>query len=75
VHNNLNTRSVIIAIGNRGVLRSGMNNKYTTYALGVSADLTYGGLQMQTFGAYELTFSICIPTKMTRDYYDYNCIW
>jgi type IX secretion system PorP/SprF family membrane protein len=75
VHNNLNTRSVIIAIGNRGVLRSGMNNKYTTYALGVSADLTYGGLQMQTFGAYELTFSICIPTKMTRDYYDQKCIW
>ncbi len=75
VHNKLNTRSVIISIGNRGILRSGMNNKYMTYALGLSADLTYGGLQMQTFGAYELTFSISIPTKMTRDYYDQKCIW
>lgn len=75
VYNNMNTRSIIIAIGNRGILRSGMNNKYMTYALGLSADLTYGGLQMQTLGAYELTFSISIPTKMTRDYYDQKCIW
>ena len=75
VQNKLNTRSIIIAIGNRGVLRSGTNNKNITYALGVSADLTYGGLQMQTFGAYELTFSIIIPTKMSRDYNDQKCIW
>lgn len=73
--NNMDTRSFIIALGHRGAFSSYFQKRYCNYSLGLSADFTYGGLNMQTFGAYELTFGLTIPTKLSVDYYDQKCVW
>ncbi|MGL1673482.1 hypothetical protein ACSTHP_00020, partial [Vibrio parahaemolyticus] len=56
------TRSFIAFLGTKGILKGGhIKDKTATYNVGFSADFNYGGLNMQTFGAYEITVGFTIP--------------
>jgi type IX secretion system PorP/SprF family membrane protein len=76
VLNSNDTRGFIAYVGHKGEIKGNfVRGKYATYSVGFSADLNYGGLNMQTYGAYELTVGFTIPTKLSLDYYDQQCIW
>ena len=76
VLNGLDTKAFIVYIGHKGIINGNfVRGKSAAYSIGFSADMTYGGLNMQTYGAYELTFGFTIPTRLSLDYYDQQCIW
>ncbi len=67
----IDTRAVILYLGHQGLL--GDNRNIITYQIGFSADMTYGGLNMSTYGAYELNVSFGFPTKMCSGNKDQKC--
>jgi len=76
VLNSNDTRGFIAYVGHKGVIPGNyIRGKMATYSVGFSADFNYGGLNMQTYGAYELTVGFTLPTKLSLDYYDQQCIW
>jgi type IX secretion system PorP/SprF family membrane protein len=76
VLNSNDTRGFIAYIGHKGVFYGNpVRGKSATYSVGFSADFNYGGLNMQTYGAYELTVGFTLPTKLSLDFYDQQCIW
>ena len=76
VLNGNDTRGFIAYVGHKGVINGNfVRGRTATYSVGFSADFNYGGLNMQTYGAYELTVGFTLPTKLSLDYNDQQCIW
>lgn len=57
-----NTKAFIAGVGHEGYFRKG--NQPILYYLGFAADIPYGGLSYQTFGAYELSLGISISKRV-----------
>lgn len=56
-----NTKMFIVGIGHEGYFKR--VNQPILYYLGFAADIPYGGLNYQTFGAYELSLGISISKR------------
>jgi len=60
----INTSAIILAITHRGNFVTGRNT--LGYSIGASVDFPYGGLGMQTAGAYEINLGLMIPYKRSN---------
>ncbi len=63
-----NTKAFIVGIGHEGYFKNG--NQPILYYLGFAADIPYGGLNYQTFGAYELSLGISISKRSRAEKID-----